>query len=67
MDDGEITFNYGLPPDGAKQETGSVLGIVPLSPPKGTIPRTPHVQRNRIPSAKVFSVTFPWSSKKCES
>ncbi|MBN1160711.1 MAG: hypothetical protein JXA17_02035, partial [Dehalococcoidales bacterium] len=32
VDDGEITFNYGLPPDGAKQETVSVLGIVPLSP-----------------------------------
>ena len=28
VDDGEITFNYGLPPDGAKQETVSVLGIV---------------------------------------
>jgi len=32
VDDGEITFNYGLPPDGAKQETVSVLGIVHLAP-----------------------------------
>jgi len=35
VNDGEITFNYGLPPDGAKQETVSVLGIVPLSPLRG--------------------------------
>ena len=28
VDDGEITFNYGLHPDGVKQETASVLGIV---------------------------------------
>jgi hypothetical protein len=34
VDDGEITFNYGLPPDGAKQETVSVPGIVPSGPPK---------------------------------
>ena len=34
VDDGEITFNYGLPPDGAKQETVSVLGIVPSAPVK---------------------------------
>lgn len=33
VDDGEITFNYGLPPDGARQETVSVPGIVPLGPP----------------------------------
>ena len=33
VNDGEITFNYGLPPDGAKQETVSVLGIVPSGPP----------------------------------
>jgi len=32
VDDGEITFNYGLPPDGTKQETVSVLGIVPPAP-----------------------------------
>jgi site-specific DNA recombinase len=38
VDDGEITFNYGLPPDGAKQETVSVLGIVPSGPPKKIIP-----------------------------
>ena len=31
--DGEITFNYGLPLDGAKQETVSVPGIVPPIPP----------------------------------
>jgi len=35
VDDGEITFNYELPPDGAKQETVSVLGIVPSGPAKG--------------------------------
>jgi hypothetical protein len=40
VDDGEITFNYGLPPDGAKQETVSVLGIVPSGPPWCTIDRT---------------------------
>lgn len=34
-DDGEITFNYGLPPDGTKQETVSVLGIVPPGPAEG--------------------------------
>jgi len=35
VDDTEITFNYGLPPDGAKQETVSVLGIVPSGPAVG--------------------------------
>ena len=34
VDDGEITFNYGLPLDGTEQETGPVLGIVPSGPPK---------------------------------
>ena len=34
VDDGEITFNYGLPLDGAKQETASVPGIVPSDPVK---------------------------------
>jgi hypothetical protein len=29
---GKSLFNYGLPPDGAKQETVSVLGIVPSGP-----------------------------------
>ena len=32
VDDGEITFNYGLSPDGAEQETVSVPGIVPSGP-----------------------------------
>ena len=40
VDDGEITFNYGLPPDGAKQETVSVLGIVPSGPLGVSIGRT---------------------------
>jgi len=37
-DDGEMTFNYTLPlpPDNTRQETVSVLGIVPSAPPKGT-------------------------------
>ena len=35
VDDGEITFNYGLPPAGAEKETVSVLGIVPSAPAKG--------------------------------
>jgi len=36
VDDGEMTFNYTLPlpPDNTRQETVSVLGIVPTSPPK---------------------------------
>jgi site-specific DNA recombinase len=34
VDDGENTFNYGLPLDGAKKETVSVLGIVPSGPAK---------------------------------
>jgi putative endonuclease len=33
VNDGEITFNYGLPPDGTQNETVSVLGIVPPGPP----------------------------------
>ena len=33
VDDGEITFNYGLLPAGFEQETVSVLGIVPPGPP----------------------------------
>lgn len=33
VDDGEITFNYGLPLDGARQEKVSVPGIVPSGPP----------------------------------
>jgi len=43
VDDGEITFNYGLPPDGAKQETVSVLGIVPPGPLGVSVGRTPTV------------------------
>jgi len=43
VDDGEITFNYGLPPDGVKQETVSVLGIVPPGPLGVSIGRTPTV------------------------
>jgi len=46
VDNGEITFNYGLPPDGAKQETVSVLGIVPPSPPSWI-------------KGKTFEKTFP--------
>jgi hypothetical protein len=30
VDNGEITFNCGLPPGGVEQETVSVLGIAPL-------------------------------------
>ena len=39
-DDGEITFNYTLPlpPDNSRQETVSVLGIVPTGPPKKIFP-----------------------------
>jgi len=42
VDDSQITLNYTLPlpPDNTRQELVSVLGIVPLSPPKVTIGRT---------------------------
>ncbi|MFC2072139.1 hypothetical protein ACFLUU_05445 [Chloroflexota bacterium] len=46
VDDGEITFNYGLPTDGAKQETVSVLAIVPLAPLKRM--QLKHEQRRLI-------------------
>jgi site-specific DNA recombinase len=39
VDDGEITFNYGLPPGGTKQEMVSVHSIVPLSPLRVSIGR----------------------------
>jgi site-specific DNA recombinase len=42
VDDGTITLNYTvpLPPDSSRQETVSVLGIVPTGPPEGI--RTKH-------------------------
>ncbi|MAE11285.1 MAG: hypothetical protein CL876_05165 [Dehalococcoidales bacterium] len=42
VDDYQITLNYTLPLplDNAKQETFSVLVIVPTGPPRVTVPRT---------------------------
>jgi len=52
--DGEITFNYGLLPDGIKQETISVLGIIPPFPAKGI--RTGYQNT----SGKLFSKVLPF-------
>ena len=53
-DDGEMTFNYTLPlpPDNTRQETVSVLGIVPSGPPKGT--RTKSSKRKRSPKSSIY-------------
>jgi len=61
-DDGGITFNYGLPLEGAKQKTVSVLGIVTLNGEEGTIPRT--IRNSKDWSGKVFSINFPWLAAK---
>ena len=59
VNDGEITFNYGLPPDGTQKETVSVLGIVPPGPPTKTIPGIIHIH-HRLFSEKVFQITLPY-------
>jgi DNA invertase Pin-like site-specific DNA recombinase len=57
VDDGQITVNYTLPlpPDNSRQESISVLGIVPSSPPKISVGRIP-ISSDALPSDGIGNV-----------
>ncbi|MDD5511242.1 MAG: hypothetical protein PHI12_10585, partial [Dehalococcoidales bacterium] len=59
VDDGQITLNYTLPmpPGNSRQETLSVLGIVPIGGPFGTVPELLFEKKQLIPALQQFMVS----------